>query len=166
MTTTTKSIVEEYEKLKNAKQDRMSLRQKIDSKKIVSADRIEDLLNFPIGSQENLRKTDRIYMTDDNKRLLLIREYGTKSWNSENNSFITVSSPRMSTNLPIKSDEILPMSKSDLNENNGCTVNFKVFVDDNISHASQGHIHQIHVHANCPDFLPKHLYVNGMKFSQ
>lgn len=62
----------------------MSLRKDVSSKKILSADRVEDLLCFPINSQESLRKTDRIYMTDDNKRLLLIREYnGTKDSNSE-----------------------------------------------------------------------------------
>lgn len=48
----------------------------LNHKKILSADRVEDLLCFPIDSQRNLQKTDRIYMTDDNRRLLLIREYG------------------------------------------------------------------------------------------
>nr|CRZ24962.1 Bm6063 [Brugia malayi] len=68
-------IIEEYEKIKKAECDRMSLRQNMASKKILSADRVEDLLCFPVDFQENLRKTDRIYMTDDNRRLLLIREY-------------------------------------------------------------------------------------------
>ncbi|KAK6103664.1 Uncharacterized protein BM_BM6063 [Brugia malayi] len=76
MTTSAKSdIIEEYEKIKKAECDRMSLRQNMASKKILSADRVEDLLCFPVDFQENLRKTDRIYMTDDNRRLLLIREY-------------------------------------------------------------------------------------------
>uniref|UniRef100_A0A0R3S233 DUF3437 domain-containing protein n=1 Tax=Elaeophora elaphi TaxID=1147741 RepID=A0A0R3S233_9BILA len=69
-------IIEEYERIKQAEQDQISLRQDVDSNNIRSADRIEDLLCFPIDAQKDLRKTDRIYMTDDNRRLLLIREYG------------------------------------------------------------------------------------------
>ncbi|EJW74118.1 hypothetical protein WUBG_14977, partial [Wuchereria bancrofti] len=47
-------------------------------------------------------------------------------------------------------------------DNNGCILDFKVFVNDN---ASQSNTHQIHVQANCSNFAPGHLYINGMKFS-
>ncbi|VDN44008.1 unnamed protein product [Gongylonema pulchrum] len=45
---------------------------------------------------------------------------------------------------------------------NGYSIDFKVFVEDL---DSKDTTHEIHVQAKCADFVPKHLYVNGIKFS-
>uniref|UniRef100_A0A1I7VC53 ZP domain-containing protein n=1 Tax=Loa loa TaxID=7209 RepID=A0A1I7VC53_LOALO len=54
------------------------------------------------------------------------------------------------------------LTLTDSDQDNGCVVDFKVSVDDD---TSQCRTRQIHVQANCPDFVPSHLYINGAKFS-
>uniref|UniRef100_A0A915PT72 Proteasome activator complex subunit 4 C-terminal domain-containing protein n=1 Tax=Setaria digitata TaxID=48799 RepID=A0A915PT72_9BILA len=94
-------------------QDRMSLRQDVDPKNIFSADRVEELLSFPIGPEESLQKTDHIYITDDNKRLLLIREYDDKRKSRSKNKLSSDDSlSRMDITPPLKSKEIISTSRS------------------------------------------------------
>lgn len=155
-------IVAEYEKIKDA--------ENVKPEKILSSERMEDLLGFPIESEERLRRTDRIYMTDDSKRLLLIREYaGKKSPKTVKSEISMKKMPQTDVNLHKKCETPLNSSSKTTQELNkedfidGYTIDFKVFVADK---ENEECTHEIHVQANCDNFVPQHLYINGKDYLQ